>query len=478
MLRFGWALVFIVASFYAVFAFRDIAVGDIDAITYIEGAHSLQAGSGYRLVSGEPIVTWPPGYSAILSVIPAHPLVSAAVVNGLAFAVASTALFLLAMRFGWRLWPAAAVTVVFSAGLLREVAVFAKPDILTFAVFFVGLGLYLSASSAWGRVSILLAMSAAIWIKFLFLVVVPAFLAGRCFESWRRGKLRQELGETVVSLLGWGAALAGVMLFNIGRAGEAIPADHRAASLFGFAAELGELAFSICRGFLFAWYGSVRSPILLATFGLALTLAALTLSRLRYRPQNRQVFVTGFVVIALLIGLLMIRRYDAQARTFGYGLVLLILACPGSFGIDRRPLPGRLAWIGQAALGGWVALLAATALANPILVESRGLNYPRYAALADAALASGRLPKTILASNAFHLLDVHSAVATRHENAFPVERSERHYLRVDLPNFDAIMRPIPTPPSVPPGWVADVEFDGATLYVRSEHSGGGTPPIH
>src|SRR5262245_10169060 len=62
----------------------------IDAIGYVSTARSLLAGGGYYDCTQEPLSTWCPGLSTLLAglgLVGVEPMVGAAIVNGLSFAL-------------------------------------------------------------------------------------------------------------------------------------------------------------------------------------------------------------------------------------------------------------------------------------------------------------------------------------------------------------------------------------------------------
>ena len=128
-----------------------------DSIAYVVGAQSLLAGQGYRaawLESNEPITHFPPGFSialAALSLLGAHPLNGARLLNMLLFGVNAALLGWLGWRMTRSAWAGVALAALFvvNDSLLRVHAVaMSEPLFLFFSLL-----AFLSFERAWQTMS-------------------------------------------------------------------------------------------------------------------------------------------------------------------------------------------------------------------------------------------------------------------------------------------------------------------------------------
>jgi hypothetical protein len=92
-----------------------------------------------------------------------------------------------------------------------------------------------------------------------------------------------------------------------------------------------------------------------------------------------------------------------------------------------------------------------------------GSNDPRYVALA-ARVAPG-IPEPGVATNSYHLLDIHQRIATTPVKALAQVQGPG-FLWVDLPSYDAIATVVLPMDRPSTGWCEAASFDGAILFRR------------
>jgi hypothetical protein len=122
-----------------------ISITDIDAISYIEGAYSLQQRGQYVSLVGDYLNHWPPGYSLLLASFP-EPITAAFVLNTFCLGVTVTLLWIFSKKMGWPPIPRTGFILAIGAGFLREISLAAKPDILAYTLFFVSTILFLNSA--------------------------------------------------------------------------------------------------------------------------------------------------------------------------------------------------------------------------------------------------------------------------------------------------------------------------------------------
>jgi hypothetical protein len=228
--------------------------------------------------------------------------------------------------------------------------------------------------------------------------------------------------------------------------------SHANPSLHDLALGARSFVVSIPREFLFSWYGALAG--LWPKLALGLTLALLGVCAVSMKPAASgrwlRLYGAGFLVCCAI--LLCVRSFDPSVRLSGYGLVALLLGF--------RPLR----WANWA----WLAfglLALATGVADRLVHNNLGANDPRYVRLAHEVAAHDPGPG-VVASNAFHILDLHAGVASAPIAGYADAAPYQSLLRVTLPDYDSLastVTPLPPPPS---GWRLETTFDGAELYRR------------
>jgi hypothetical protein len=418
-----------------------IGVRDADAYAYIAGAMSLRAGHGYVDLLGQSLTHWPPGYAWLLS-WGSDPLRLAAVVNDLGFGVAVAALWRAAVTTGWSVLAALGLTVALASGFLRGVATNAAPDILVYAVFLAVLPAYVVPGRRWWLPY--LAWTVLIPVKLIAVIFVPAALLAAWWSPTPvpRGRLAAILG-------GWVLVCASVLAFNRLTGGAYVPASHGASSV-GALVTFGRLALTgIGRDGLAFWYGSIRPWSVLVPVALVALLGLFCLRSLEPRATARPARTFGLAFFAVALGLLAWRDFSGGWRLTGYGFVLLVL------GFVPRPETSSR-WIVYAVS------CATLAMINAVLVNSLGANDPRYARLAALMGAGIGAP---VASNSFHLLDLHAGLASSPVHDWS-EVTGGEVFRVDLPRYDGIATPVWPLTGASAGWCEIKAVEGGAVLRR------------
>lgn len=423
----------------------NIGICDLDAFAYSTGALSLSRGEGYRDFDHAKIRHWPPGYSLLLSVFP-NPVFAGQVINYLMLSVVAVMLWLLARFYGWSEWGSLAVAIALSCGFFRGLATQLKPDILNYAFFFAGAFVFFRHPKM--RVWVYLAWGLLIVFKWIALVFIPA---GVVTEAWHKKKIEWPWRRFLIATAVWFACLGSVVAFNWLWIGKGYPFDQSFSPFRWLLAGWYSLTFSFFRTFIAYWYGSLSISPWLICFGITLALGIASLVTLRFDQRGSDARKAALSLIVLTSFLLLVQPHSGDARLFGYGLVLLILASA------PRPVHQRI-WMIYALS---VCLLF---VANTLSVDSSGANHPDYRRLAGE-LESVPTGSLNFQTNSFHIIDVHSS-KIRSEPGEISQTSPDRFLWVFLPSHDAITRlvwPVEHPGR---GWCPSAKLHGAVLFER------------
>src|SRR5208282_4764159 len=187
-----------------------ISVTDSDAYNYIQGAYSFQAAHEYRNLNGDALNVEPPAYSILLAGF-RSPLRAAIAINYISLGLAAGLVYLLAENAGWSSLASAGLALVLGVGFLRNLAVFAKPDILNYAIFLLGARCVADDS---GR---LRTLGGCLWalltpLKLVSVVFVPAMLASDYLLLTERRPL--SFARYAIIVVIWASAVAGILAFN------------------------------------------------------------------------------------------------------------------------------------------------------------------------------------------------------------------------------------------------------------------------
>jgi hypothetical protein len=448
------------ASVLAIFLLHPrISIPDVDAHAAVIAAKSLQRDTGYRDLHGAPLNHWPPGYSFLLSLAP-EPLIAALIINYTAFGGAVVMLLLLATEVGWPIRLAMSCAVAIGFGFLRLLACMAKPDILTFFIFLLGVWLYVK-KGAFGRLAAYALWAALIPLKLIAVVFTPGVL----LADWRLAGHRQfwrRLPQHLAALGFWLLFLGATVAFNYLTIHAWSSPSYVNPTVTGLVKEIQRFVSGAFVGFLAVWYGPTRQMHIVGPLVLTIWFGLWAFSTLERSPRGRALLVMGTAILIVSWVLEGVRLYYADARLMGYGMILMLL------GFVPR---GRFlwSWFAYAAL---VLLLAVYNVAN---VVSVGTNHRAYADLARRIAAVG-LPEGPKVSNSFHLLDVHAGIPTR--PAISLDQLPRGtvYVKITLPNYDGLAHTVWPPADLDSSWRETASVPGATIYQKVQGSAAGELP--
>ncbi|MFI5301157.1 MAG: hypothetical protein ACHREM_23990, partial [Polyangiales bacterium] len=305
---------------------RRLGIIDSDAEGYVVGARALREGKGYVDTFGHPLNHWPPGYSWLLSFF-REPLPVALVLNAVSFGVAVAGLGLLALEGGWTVSTASALASVIGFGLLRDLAVSAKPDILTYAAFFVAAVLYLRGGFL-SRVAALVLWSVLIPVKMIAVVFAPGILIGECITLGVGPFLRARHRESIAGAVAWFVALGLLLRFNLATIGRLAADSHEVATLSALRGEVVRFVVGTTRIGLINWYGSIRAPSIFVPCMAVLLLGVAAFASLRPGAQGRQLRWMGLSTLGLAWLLEGVRTYYAGPRLMGYSMLLVVVGLP------------------------------------------------------------------------------------------------------------------------------------------------------
>ncbi len=423
-----------------------ISVTDSDAYDYIQGAYSFQAGHGYNNLNGDALNIEPPAYSLLLSRF-RSPLRAAFAINYISLGLAAGLVYLLAENAGWSSLACAGLALVLGLGFFRDLAVFAKPDILNYAIFLLGARCVADESGK------LRTLGGCLWalltpLKLVSVVFVPAMLACDYLLLTERRPL--SFARYAIIVVIWASAVAGIFAFNYLTIGAVLVPVINAGLAHRLISGFAEFGYFFLRAFLANWYGSIRRWEAFVPFCLVLIIALICLSTLRQSRSGRRYLYLGGAIFGLTWLLLIVSHFDTDPRITAYGLLVMLLALRPISRAERY-------WLAYA---GGTALLA---FANSFTTNSLGANDPRYARL-GREIASVSLPRAEIVSNSEHLLDVQARVPTRPVHRLADVPAGALVMWVNLPSFDAVSImtwPIEEPPK---DWTVIARWPDATLY--------------
>jgi hypothetical protein len=427
-----------------------LGVRDEDAYSYIIGAYSIHAGSGYNDLNGEPLNHYPPVYSLILSLF-ASPLLAGLFLNYLAFGAAVALIYRLAREQGKWAEPAAlglalAVGFIF----LRRLATNASPDVLTYALFLLALHLYYKSSSRLRMTSYLI-WGLVIPIKLIAVIFIPAAVIVRYLGKPMRA-IRAEGNELLVAVGSWLLFLSISLAYNFLTIQTLLPQSHLGArpdnSPYDLIGAASQFLVSIPRNFLSNWYGSLGVASALIPFIIVLLVALVCLLTLRL--HSSQMAWHAILLVLLSVLLQFGSRQVAGARLVGYGFITLFLAL---YPVGKW----HKMWVVYGLLG--IALSAFNAFTQ----NSLGANDPRYVKLAHESLKIGAFPKGIL-TNSFHILDLHAKIPTRYIYSAEQLNEAEYFFWVSLPKYDAIASTVSSVERLGEGWCEVASLTGAKLF--------------
>jgi hypothetical protein len=456
-----WTLAALSIGFVTIHWFLQPRIGavDVDAFAYIVGSFSLSSGRCYCDLSGGSLIHWPPAYSWLLSLFP-DPLIASLWINHLSLILAVAALYFLLRRGGWQQPAATGLCLVWGLGFFLDLAGNAAPDILTYAVFLVGVLFYGLGSLRW-RITAYLFWGALVTVKLIAVVFIPGAIAFELIQN-RFQVHRSEFTRWSVAGVIEVLVVSSILTFNYRATGYFISPTHPRPSIGGLPNDILRFVASICRSFLWSWHGAIKSLPVVTVFVITILLALFCLLSLRAHGSQR-LWLLGLIILLMSFELLLVRHFGA-VRLFGYGLVLLVAGCKPTGSADLR-------WI----LYGVVAMVVGTI--NAKINNSLGANDPRYEQLAERVAALGPMDEPI-GTNSFHILDIHKRIPSqtiqdanrwRSSSEIPEAPSNRHIqtiVWVRLPRYDSshsTVWPMQRPGA---GWCEIASVPGATVFRR------------
>jgi hypothetical protein len=425
-----------------------IEVSDSDAEAYLLGAQSLREGRGYVDRLGDPLNHWPPGYSMLLSLTP-EPKLAALVLNYIAFGIAVVLLESLARFSGWTRVQAAALSTALGFGLLRHLAVAAKPDILSYALFLLGIHMYLRDESRW-RILACFVWAALIPLKLVALVFAPGVLLSSMCRQGAAPFLKARWKECLIAGCFWLLFFGGSLLFNQVTIHAWVAASHAQPTLESLANEAIRFGTSFFRAGLACWYGSIRPLSIMIPFALVLIVGGVCLLGLRRSSRGLDLRWMGASLLALSWMLEGVQQFYADPRLMGYGMLLILV------GLEPR----------SGTIPVWLVYAGVTiglAVYNSLTVVRLGVNHPQYELVAKQAAQVIPHDQKVY-TNTHRILDLHSAIPSQTVATLDGLPVGSWYFEATMPNYDAIARPIGFPPERDVSWIKMASFDGATLY--------------
>ncbi len=423
---------------------RQLAVRDVDGFAYIIGARSIHMGEGYRSLTGDPLNHWPPVYSLLLSPF-SDQVVAATVVNYLSYGVVLGLLYYLLCRSKWSWQSSLGLTLGLGSGFFRLLANSAHADILTYAVFLIGLGIA-QRSRLWSSV----VLSLLIPIKLITVVFLPAFIGSDLIASRFDPKrlFASYYPAAIVSIAG----VLGILLFNKATSDGWVPATYGETTLKSFYAGIYGFLYSIPREFLFDWHGTLHSALPIALFLTCAALLSAAAFAMRLTPAGAWYVAFGLLFIIGSGLLLLVRAFTPHVRLLAYGPIAIFI------GMRPQPWANRLLlFYGLISLG--------TGVLNALTVDSLGSMDPRYRQLA-VEVAGSQDDRSVIATNSFHILDLHANIPSIPVKDYGEASGFKRFLWVTLPNFDPLARTV-TPMDRPgPGWCETANFAGGVLFKR------------
>ena len=411
-------------------------VRDGDAYAYITGAMQMRAGHGYIDLLGNALNHFAPGYSLLLAIFP-NQLLAAALINALAFGAACVLLFELARAHEWTVAGAASLSIALGAGFFRIVATNAKPDVLCYALF---LGALLAQMRGRRTTTYALLLS-CVALKLIAIAFVPAFVL--------HDFLKRRDARALLPLLPWALMVGLLIAFDVATIGVVIPQTHARGGVSVLLREARAFLASLPRDLLAPWYGSVRSGA--ARFFFLAQMATAVGALFTLRARRTQTVETGLLVLMFTAGMELLRDFGGQARLTAYGVLAIVTGA-------RPTRATSLVWPVYAC----IALLAG--VVNALTVPSNGASDVVYEQLARAV--SVNLPRGIVATNSFHILDIHAARASMMVSPQRTPANIHYYLDVGVQIPDpqsTVVVPVQPDTMV---WQRYRTFAGAVLYQR------------
>jgi hypothetical protein len=290
-------------------------------------------------------------------------------------------------------------------------------------------------------------------VKLIAIIFLPASiiadLATTTQTDWKRC-FRTHLPGAVASAV----IVIAILVFNFITTQSWTGGGHSKSSLVVLVSGIRGFIVSVPRSFLFNWHGTIVAAFPMIAFVVCMIFAAICLLSLRPTQEGKWFRMYGIATLVCSGLLLCVRSFDLTTRLLGYGLIVFLLGF--------RPM----IWANQIwILYGLVSLI--TGIINGVTANSLGSNDPRYAALA-AELRSYYSGSDVVATNSFHILDLHANIPSIAVADYAEANAYRKFFWVTLPRFDAIATSVSVMPRPGKGWCEEKEFPGGVLFARCE----------
>jgi hypothetical protein len=347
-------------------------------------------------------------------------------------------------------------------GLFRTLATDAKPDNLTYAVYFLAVLAYQSPRPS-SRILGYVLWGLLIPFKNIAVVFIPAAI----IQDVRFYRQRANWPELATAVAVWASFVLGVVAFNFRTIDAPTSPGHPLADVSGVGKEVVRFIVCIPRMLIIHWYGSLRDPVSWGPVGLQFLIGLYCALGLKYRADGwRRFGRLGLTTLAVSWLVLLVRLFYADMRLMGYGVYLLLVSFrPGDQTVSRWLLYG--------------AVSTAVGVFNSVMIDSRGVNHPKYEQVVRELLDHGS-PDGPIYSNSYHFLDIHGRVGSKlvslHHDAYldptGIEVADdlgrlpsgAYFLHVTLPRYDPHSTAVW--PVDPPGpeFREVLRVDGAVLY--------------
>jgi len=314
-------LILSIILYFLLFTQR-ISVADLDALSYVQGAFSLKTIGNYVNLNGNPLNHWSPGYSFLLSLIPLNPLKTAFIINLISLVICSYSIFKILEK--QKIRESFLITIYITFGFLYSISIYAKPDILTFALFFFSFYIYLFNENPNFKIFFLSIIGSLIFFKKIAILFLPSIIIADIIFNKKIKNLKIFLIPLFIYLL----TIACIVYYDYIAIGKIQPDTHlfRTTSYFY---EVKRFFYEFFRLFTFNWYGSIiNSPgifffILINLF----TIFLITKIKLNFNI----LFINGIILLFLFFLLQLLINFHFTPRLLAYSFILILL----SFNFDK-----------------------------------------------------------------------------------------------------------------------------------------------
>ena len=436
--------IFIILIFYS--QNLVISVTDIDAINYIEGALSIINGNGYKDLNSNSITHWPPGYSYLLSFFFKSPLYNSYIINGVSLAICSVFIFNLLLKFKWDFFVSLSIVSFLTFGFLYSISIFAKPDIFSYAIFFIAIRLYIS-KLFYKQIFALILLCFLIFFKSIAVAFFPSFLIAKFINNNFKFSKQEILSFILLSLL-YFLVISIVLKNSLEISGSLISDTHPDPTFIKFLAEIKRFIYDFFRMFLFNWYGSIK----VSKFIISLLILSIALSIFCFKDLffKRNILTDIALIIFLLIWLMQfIKIFHATPRLMAYSFIVFIIGCN----------------IHYINIKKWSLLMLmsfSSLIFQNQIVSHYGINHPQYKKIVIEI--SPHIPKNhTIYTNALKIFDIQN-IKTITSSKWPVSKKNTCLIKVDIKNFDNLLNVIYKFDDQNIDWFLIKKINNAELY--------------